>query len=104
MEYQKRVNAGPRTSIEHLTNVHFRAHSALVAMGAWTTIALVAFDPFVQQLVAYRSELVFQNNPGVKIALAQRWSGGTELLQLASGGYFASHYPLYLRTLTPLQL
>jgi hypothetical protein len=80
MEYQKLVNVCPRTSIERLLDACVRAHNALVAIGAWTTIAVVAFNPFVQQLVGYRSELVSQNDPGAKVALAQQWSRGTELL------------------------
>ena len=50
-------------------------HRNFVAVGAWTTIAVVGFDPFVQQLVNYRTELVFGETSAAKVAMAQRWSG-----------------------------
>ncbi|MCJ1265917.1 hypothetical protein MMC22_005799 [Lobaria immixta] len=53
---------------------------APIAIGAWTTIVVIGFDPFVQQLVNYRTKLIFRDEPETKVALAQRWSGGTEAL------------------------
>lgn len=51
-----------------------------IAIGAWTTILVIGFDPFMQQLVNYQTKLVFRDDPEAKVALAQRWSGGTEQL------------------------
>lgn len=80
MDYQKLASAQLKTFNDRLTDVCNCLYRAPIAIGAWTTIVMIGFDPFMQQLVNYRTMLIFQDNPEAKVALAQRWSGGTETL------------------------
>ena len=61
-------------------------YSATVAIGAWVTITAVAFDPFVQQLLSFRTDLVFEDSAVVRVATAQHWSGGGEVLSRPFSG------------------
>lgn len=58
--------------------------SAWVVIGAWAMIGIAAFDPFIQQLLAYDSTLDFQDVGVARVPFAARWSalGGTEVMVL----------------------
>jgi hypothetical protein len=46
--------------------------SGLVAIGAWVTIAVIAFDPFVQAILGYHRNLVWTNDSDSWVTIARR--------------------------------
>jgi hypothetical protein len=52
---------------------------SLTAIGAWIAVLSIATETFIQQLVTFRDQVVFEDNVRVSIPFAQRWSGGTEV-------------------------
>ncbi|KAL1635493.1 hypothetical protein SLS58_010189 [Diplodia intermedia] len=54
--------------------------AGVLRIGAITTIIALAVDPFAQQLVHYRQELVFSNNTDTTVARAQRYSQGNQIM------------------------
>jgi hypothetical protein len=62
---------------------------SLTAIGAWIAILSLATETFIQQLVTFRDQVMFEDNVRVSIPFAQRWSGGTEVR--SSLGYSSSN-------------
>lgn len=52
---------------------------SLTAIGAWVAILSLATEPFIQQLVTFRDNVVFEDDPTVSIPFARRWDGGDEV-------------------------
>ncbi|OJD28995.1 uncharacterized protein BKCO1_990001 [Diplodia corticola] len=70
------ASRGPLGSLKMM--VHCRG-AAILKIGAITTIIALAVDPFAQQLVQYRQELVFTTSPDTTVARAQRYSQGNQV-------------------------
>lgn len=54
-------------------------HRSLTSIGAAIVLLSVATEPFIQQTINFREDLIFATNSNVQIPYSQSWSGGSEI-------------------------